>query len=119
MYGKVQASGLTETIPFISTSATWGPSRAFHIPFPQQLLGAPPGEWKLPEGRHCSTWAPSWLRIHIGGLDEALMTVPSLFVNSKKFSIFQMEQGVMNRWQLLISLLSYQNVSARLPLIFE
>ena len=30
MYGKVQASALTETIPFISISATWGPTRIFH-----------------------------------------------------------------------------------------
>ena len=42
MYGKMQESGLTEIIPFISISAIWGQGPAFFAP---QFLSAYTSEW--------------------------------------------------------------------------
>ena len=62
MYGKVQNSGLTEGIPFISISALWG---FFPAPPPNHpsSSGVTMGnDWRLQDNRHCSSRAPSELR---------------------------------------------------------
>ena len=63
MYGKIQAPGLTESIPFICTSALWGQIlfpcsregwqtwKMAASCIPDQLLGYDPGEW-----RHLLDW---------------------------------------------------------------
>ena len=59
MYGKIQASGLTEFFPFISTSATWGQILFPDCLYPNSLFRC--GGWLLfPSlqllGSHCGVW---------------------------------------------------------------
>ena len=63
MYGKMQESGLTEIIPFISLSALWRYYLAsFHIPLSSVLKQRVPGARWLRVSRHCFSWVFSGLR---------------------------------------------------------
>ena len=51
IYEKMQASGLTEFIPFVCTSAIWGPSISLFtllLAFPQLLSNLRGGRWQHP-----------------------------------------------------------------------